>query len=144
MTAKRTDAGAAVAGLFDRPSATGDLAAQPTVLGSDQPVAPLAPPVRSTRGTGAEDVVRLRLGVELTEREVGFLRELSRPARTGQPRTLGSKFVGTGILAAAIELIAAGEIDMAGVAAGDLAEMTARARAALQASPALDRQEATP
>jgi hypothetical protein len=97
-----------------------------------------------THRPGVEDLVRLRLGVELTEREVGFLRELSRPARTGQSRTLGSKFVGTGILAAAIELIAAGEIDMRGVAAGDLDEMTARARAALQASHACDRQEATP
>ena len=48
----------------------------------------------------------MRLSVELTERELAFLRALSRPARTGQPRTLGAKFVATGVLAAAIELLA--------------------------------------
>jgi hypothetical protein len=73
----------------------------------------------------------MRLGVELTDDEVGFLRSLSRPARTGGARTLGSKFVGTGLLMAAIELVRTVEVDMAGVAAGDLAEMTTRAHDAL-------------
>ena len=73
----------------------------------------------------------VRQGVELTEDETGFLRSLSRPARTGQPRTLGSKFVATGVLAAAIELLREGSVEMEGVAAGDLDEMKARARAAL-------------
>ena len=78
-----------------------------------------------------EPIARLRQGVELTEDDVDFLRSLSRPARTGQPRTLGTKFVATGVLAAAIELIRERGIDMDGVEAGDLAEMAARARAAL-------------
>ena len=73
----------------------------------------------------------MRLGVELTESESAFLRALSRPGRTGQARTLGSKFVAAGVLAAAIELLEHGSIDMRGVGAGDLDEMTARARSAL-------------
>jgi hypothetical protein len=114
---KRADAGAAVAGLFARTTATGGLARRE-----------LAVP-----GAAEADfsISRVRQGVELTEEETGYLRSLSRPARTGQPRTLGSKFVATGVLAAAIELLRAGEIDMHGVAAGDRPEMTARARDAL-------------
>ena len=73
----------------------------------------------------------MRLGVELAEVETAYLRSLSRPALTGGPRTLGSKFVATGVLAAAIELLRDGAIDMHGVAAGDLADMTQRARDAL-------------
>ena len=91
-----------------------------------------SPPARAARraagarrASGREPVARLRQGVELTEDDVAFLRSLSRPARTGQPRTLGSKFVATGVLAAAIELLRDGEIDMHGVEAGDLDEMTA-------------------
>ncbi len=79
---------------------------------------------------GHQPVARLRQGVELTEDEVAYLRALSRPGRTGQPRTLGSKFVATGVLAAAIELLREVDVDMDGVEAGDLAEMTARARGA--------------
>ena len=80
--------------LFARSSATGGLATAPS----------------RARRPGAvtarhEPVARLRQGVELTEADVDFLRSLSRPARTGQPRTLGSKFVATGVLAAAIELL---------------------------------------
>jgi hypothetical protein len=118
---KRNDAGAAVAGLFTKNSATGGLATRPPR--EHEP---------SARVTVRRDpVARLRQGVELTEDDVGFLRSLSRPARTGQPRTLGSKFVATGVLAAAIELLRQAGIDMDGVEAGDLDEMTARARDAL-------------
>jgi hypothetical protein len=115
---KRTHAGAAVAGLFERMTATGGLAGPPR----DAPPLPAAESAREPR---------MRLGVELTERELGYLRELSRPARTGGPRTLGSKFVGTGVLAAAIELLGSVDVDLHGVTAGDLDEMVARARAAL-------------
>jgi hypothetical protein len=62
------------------------------------------------------------------------IRRLLRVSR-GQPfggqRTLGAKFVAAGVLGAAIELLERGAIDMHGVIAGDHAEMTARARAAL-------------
>jgi hypothetical protein len=134
--AKRQDAGAAVGGLFDRPSATGGLAgaARSTETPRRGPaLAGRSAPASSPNGVNVPVAgeSRVRLGVELTERETEFLRSLSRPVRTGGPRTLGSKFVGTGILAAAIELLADGGIDMYGVAAGDLDEMTARARAAL-------------
>jgi hypothetical protein len=73
----------------------------------------------------------LRLGVELSERDVAWLRGLSRPARTGGPRTLGSKFVATGLLEAAIELARTVDVEMHGVEAGDQREMTARALDAL-------------
>jgi hypothetical protein len=86
---------------------------------------------RQDTGAAAPDP-RVRLGVELTEPQVAFLRGLSRPARTGGPRTLGAKFVAAGVLAAAIELLEHTAIDMHGVAAGDLHEMTARARDALE------------
>jgi hypothetical protein len=131
--AKRQHAGAAVGGLFDRPSATGGLAGRaPTPPGQ-----PLTTPSdgqrrrspRAPRGRQAEP--RVRLGVELTETEVAFVRALGRPARTGGPRSLGAKFVATGILAAAVELLGDVDVDMAGVNAGDLSEITARARAAL-------------
>lgn len=132
-TSKRPDAGAAVAGLFDRPTATGGLAGrdhQPEPAGQpdDDPASggvrgSAAPPLRESR---------VRLSVELTEQELAFLRALSRPAKTGQPRTLGAKFVATGVLAAAIELLAGAEVDMYGVHAGDASEMTARARSALR------------
>ena len=118
--AKRADAGRAVAGLFAGNTATGGLATRRAedVAGSRVRV-------------GHPPVARLRQGVELTEDEIGHLRALSRPGRTGQPRTLGSKFVATGVLAAAIELLQAVDVDMHGVEAGDLAAMTARARDAL-------------
>ena len=105
----RADAGAAVAGLFANSTATGGLATRPP---HDE-----APARVSAR---RDPVARLRQGVELAEDDVAFLRSLSRPARTGQPRTLGSKFVATGVLAAAIELLRTGAIDMHGVEAGDL------------------------
>jgi hypothetical protein len=117
--ARRQDAGAAVAGLFARPSATGGLAGRDRVPAG----------VSEQRPQVAEP--RVRLGVELTESQIAFLRGLSRPTRTGGPRTLGAKFVAAGVLAAAIELLEHTAIDMHGVAAGDLAEMTARARDAL-------------
>jgi hypothetical protein len=118
MTAsKRADAGTAVAGLFGTTSATGGLARRAP---DRVQVAP------------ASSAQRLRQGVELDERDVEFLRSLSRPGRTGQPRTLGSKFVATGVLAAAIELLRVGDVDMYGVQAGELTEMTARARDALR------------
>jgi hypothetical protein len=129
-TSKRHDAGAAVAGLFERPTATGGLA------GRDHP--PELPDEDPARGAAcAEENLagrepRVRLSVELTERELAFLRALSRPSRTGQPRTLGAKFVATGVLAAAIELLSSAELDMYGVHAGDAIEMTARARSALR------------
>src|SRR3954451_4914372 len=120
MTAsRRADAGAAVAGLFGTNSATGGLARRapdPTVRVG---VAP----------TGSAQ--RLRHGVELDERDVEFLRSLSRPGRTGQPRTLGSKFVATGVLRAAIELLREVDVDMYGVEAGDEQTMVMRAREAL-------------
>jgi hypothetical protein len=116
---RRTDAGAAVAGLFDRPSTTGGLAGR-----AAEP--PIPQQVRADRA------VLVRQGVELSEEQIGFLRGLSRPARTGQPRTLGSKFVATGVLIAAIELLQRVDVDMYGVAAGDRDEVSARARAALE------------
>jgi hypothetical protein len=140
MSARRADTSAAVAGLFERVSATGGLAGR-----DDQAEATIEGPAtrrnrtpdeRARNGGPAHEAVapqvtRVRLGVELAEVETAYLRSLSRPALTGSPRTLGSKFVATGLLAAAIELLHDGAIDMHGVAAGDLPEMTARARAAL-------------
>ncbi|MDA0166286.1 hypothetical protein OM076_38835 [Solirubrobacter ginsenosidimutans] len=117
---KRADAGAAISGLFGTSSATGGLARR------------ASEPAARVEATPTHREQRLRQGVELDERDVEFLRSLSRPRRTGQPRTLGSKFVATGVLAAAIELLREREIDMDGVEAGDLTEMTARARSALQ------------
>jgi hypothetical protein len=113
---KRADAGAAVAGLFARATATGGPARYEHAV------------PEATEAPASFALSRVRQGVELTEDETGYLRSLSRPARTGRPRTLGSKFVATGVLAAAIELLRTSEIDMHGVAAGDLPEMTARAR----------------
>ena len=73
----------------------------------------------------------MRVGVELTERELPLLARSRVRPDTGQPRTLGAKFVATGLLAAAIELLADVDVDMHGVGAGDLEAMTARARGAL-------------
>jgi hypothetical protein len=126
MTKQHADAGAAVGGLFTKTTATGGLAGR-------APERPRLP--HGDRGA------IVRQGVELTEDETTFLRSLSRPARTGQPRSLGSKFVATGLLAAAIELLREGSIDMAGVAAGDLAEMKARAREALMRAATTDAEE---
>lgn len=83
---RRADAGVAVSDLFARSSATGGLATRPETELATERVA-----VRR------EPVARLRQGVELTDLDVDFLRSLSRPARTGQPRTLGSKFVATAL-----------------------------------------------
>jgi hypothetical protein len=126
MSAPRANAGDAVAGLFSRPSATGGLARGRV---DTEPAHASAPALRSAAadGTGA----RVRLGVELGEAEVAYLRGLSRPSRTGEPRTLGAKFVAQGILAAAIELLEHAHVEMTGVRAGDEREMAARARAAL-------------
>ncbi len=121
----RADVGVAVAGLFDRPTATGGLA------GPRPEPAKAATSARATSVDVSESEPRLRLGVELSERELAYLRALSRPARTGGPRTLGSKFVGTGVLVAAIELLRTVEVEMDGVVAGDLEAMTARAQSAL-------------
>jgi hypothetical protein len=131
-TSKRPDAGAAVAGLFERPTATGGLAGrnetpEPPDQLDDQPTGDADCAGQNLAGREP----RVRLSVELTERELAFLRALSRPGRTGQPRTLGAKFVATGVLAAAIELLADVDVDMYGVHAGDAVEMTARARSAL-------------
>src|SRR4051794_38226618 len=115
----RTDAGTAVSALFAGNSATGGMARRHPQPQSASP---------ANRRAGEE---RLRLGVELSESDIAFLRSLSRPSQTGQPRTLGSKFVATGVLLAAVELLRAGDLDMYGVEAGDLIEMTARARQAL-------------
>ena len=112
--ARRTDAGAAVAGLFARSTATGGLATREPAPAAVRPTVPL-----------------IRQGVELPEDVVAALRSLSRPERTGQPRSHGSKFVATGLLLAAAELLRDGDIDMDGVQAGDLPEMKARALAAL-------------
>ncbi|RKQ92958.1 hypothetical protein C8N24_2815 [Solirubrobacter pauli] len=114
---KRMDAGAAVAGLFSRATATGGLASR-----------------EPARRSASADAPRLRQGVELLEEDIGFLRGLSRPDRTGQPRSLGSKFVATGVLTAAVALLREVDVDMDGVEAGDLVEMTARARSALIAA----------
>jgi hypothetical protein len=117
--ARRADAGDAVAGMFVRNTATGGLAGRRPDT---------AAPAAARRQDAGE---RLRQGVELSEDEIGYLRALSRPGRTGQPRTLGSKFVATGVLAAAIDLLRESDVDMYGVTAGDLEAMTARARDAL-------------
>src|SRR3954471_11434582 len=129
-TSKRHDAGAAVAGLFARPTATGGLAGRdhPPELLDDHPAGGA---VRADENLAGRES-RVRLSVELTERELAFVRALSRPARTGQTRTLGAKFVAAGVLAAAIELLASAEVDLCGVHAGDAVEMTARARSALR------------
>jgi hypothetical protein len=131
--AKRQDAGAAVGGLFDRPSATGGLAgrleaaaAQTISAGASR-----APRSRASSHERPRADARLRLNVELTEKQTTFLRSLGRPARTGAPRSLGAKFIATGLLSAAIELLQSAEVDMSGVAAGDLVEMQSRARNAL-------------
>jgi hypothetical protein len=76
MSGRRVDAGVAVGGLFAKTSATAGLAGRS---------ADRAP-------SSHEATAIVRQGVELTEGETSFLRSLSRPARTGQPRTLGSKF----------------------------------------------------
>jgi hypothetical protein len=116
MTQRRPDAETAVSGLFARPTATGGLAGR------------RPDPTPTSHAAGST----LRQGVELSEDDVDFLRSLSRPARTGQPRTLGSKFVATGVLAAAIEILRDAGIDMDGVAAGDAVEMKGRAFSALR------------
>jgi hypothetical protein len=135
--AKRPDAGAAVAGLFARHTTTGGLAAgrqdhaaindqRPQLAGGDDPGAASAVGVPAT-AAGAP----VRLGVELDEDEIAWLRGVSRPARTGAPRYLGAKFVATGLLTTAIHLARAGGIDMYGITAGDDSAMAARAHEAL-------------
>src|SRR4051812_16863916 len=110
---KRANAGEAVAGLFAQAGATGGLAHR-------------IPVPRPT-----PEVTRVRVGVELTNKHNDYLRNLSRPDRTGQPRTLGTKFVATGVIAAAIKLLQDVDVDMNGVEAGDLAAMIDRALDAL-------------
>lgn len=61
-------------------------------------------------------------------------RRPAQPLAAGPHRTaahLGRKFVAAGVLPAAIALLREGDVDMLGVEAGDLAQMTARAREAL-------------
>jgi len=127
MTARRADAGAAVAGLFANATATGGLA------GSENGATRRREGRRAqAEATGSrERAARVRVGVELTEEQSRYLRGLSRPGRTNGPRTLGTKFVATGVLVAAIELLRTVDVDMNGVAAGHDAEMAARARTAL-------------
>ena len=120
MSGQRTDAGAAVAGLFARTTATGGLAARE--------------PATTPRPAPAAGAARLRQCVELLDDEVSYLRGLSRPDRTGQPRSHGSKFVATGVLMAAVELLGDVDVDMWGVEAGDIEAMKARARAGLIAA----------
>jgi hypothetical protein len=121
MSARRPDAGVAVAGLFSNPTATGGLAGRGVRV----------PDVHASDATARARERAVRLGVELSDAQITFLRGLSRPSRTGGQRTLGAKFVAAGVLSAAIELLEHGAIDMHGVTAGDHAEMTARARDAL-------------
>jgi len=121
MSARRADVGAAVAGLFANPTATGGLAGRDTTVAA----------ARVSEANSRTRERAVRLGVELSDAQITFLRGLSRPSRTGGQRTLGAKFVAAGVLSAAIELLEQGAIDMHGVTAGDHAEMTARARAAL-------------
>jgi hypothetical protein len=128
MTGQRPTTGEAVAGLFSRPNATGGLARAGAAADRANGKEAVASPRPTSSGAGGS---RVRLGVELTDAEIAYLRGLSRPGRTGESRTLGAKFVATGILAAAIELLEHTHIDMAGVRAGDELEMAARARAAL-------------
>jgi len=128
MSTQRSDTRAAVAGLFTEPSTTGGLAGRsgpPTLNGAR------GTETEARHARDASALARVRLGVELTEQQTGYLRSLSRPARTGGPRTLGSKFVATAVLTAAIELLEHVDVDMHGVTASDLAEMTQRAREAL-------------
>jgi hypothetical protein len=129
MTAQRADAGAAVAGLFAYPTATGGLA------GRENGAARSGSGRRADESTngaeGLEPAACVRVGVELTEEQSGYLRALSRPGRTSGPRTLGTKFVATGVLVAAIELLRTVDVDMNDFARGDESEMAARARAAL-------------
>jgi hypothetical protein len=126
VSAKRTNAAAAVAGLFSSPTATGGLAGRDAGRAATQQAA----------GRPREREQRVRLGVELTDAQIAFLRSLSRPNRTGGQRTLGAKFVAAGVLAAAIELLEHAVIDMHGVSPGDHAEMATRARDALQRAAA--------
>jgi len=133
--AKRTDAAAAVAGLFSRDSLTGGLARRsdaPPAHQHDSPVPAVADGDHAAPApaNGPADP-RLRLGVELCEEQIAWLRSVSRPARTGAPRSLGAKFVAGGLLAAAVELLRGAGIDMYGISAGDERAMTARAHDAL-------------
>lgn len=133
MSARRADAGAAVAGLFENATATGGLAGRENRAGrgggkhAGSATATTAP----AGATPIERASRVRVGVELTDEQSAYLRALSRPGRTNGPRTLGTKFVATGVLVAAIELLRQVDVDMNGVAAGDEDEMVARASAAL-------------
>jgi hypothetical protein len=140
MSARRTDAGAAVAGLFANATATGGLAGRENGAarsrggrraGTESVSAEPAVEAAGREPGALERAARVRVGVELTEEQSSYLRALSRPRRTNGPRTLGTKFVATGVLVAAIELLRSVDVDMHGVAAGDEAEMAARARAAL-------------
>lgn len=132
--ARRQDAGAAVGGLFAGSSATGGLAGRDHApdgrarldTTSQLPTRAVAP-----HPSPAPSDPRVRLSVELTENQTTFLRSLGRPARTGGPRTLGAKFIATGLLIAAIELVESVNMDMRCVAAGDLEDMASRSRDAL-------------
>ena len=90
--AKRADAGAAVGGLFDRPSATGGLAgaARSTETPRRGPVPDgRLGPASSRNGVNAPVAgeSRVRLGVELSERDTRFCaRCRGRPGRAGGAR----------------------------------------------------------
>jgi hypothetical protein len=137
MTGRRRDAGAAVAGLFANTTATGGLAGREDAATRRQE----GRRAQGGAGVSRDRAARVRVGVELTEEQSGYLRALSRPSRTNGPRTLGTKFVATGVLVAAIELLRTVDVDMHGVAAGDDAEMAARARAALLRAGAQGQEE---
>jgi hypothetical protein len=126
--ARPTAAGDAVAGLFARPSLTGGLARREPPAGDGSRTRSIAAS-RAEAGQSAD--VRVRLGVELSEDQIAWLRTQSRPAQTGAPRYLGAKFVATGLLAAAIDLARTAGIDMHGIDAAELDELTARCHDAL-------------
>lgn len=151
MTSRRRDAGAAVAGLFANATATGGLAGRENwaIRVHEGRRAETDAITAAESGRPAEDrkpverAARVRVGVELTDEQSGYLRALSRPGRTNGPRTLGTKFVATGVLVAAIELLRTADLDMHGVAAGDGEEMAARARAALLCAVATNQADGT-
>ena len=151
---KRQDAGHAVAGLFDRASSTGGLAARGPRPLEPQPATTSAHTRPATRRRRPRSAARRhaasgsRRGGDAgaprrRAHRIASRRSCARcrgPARTGHTRTLGSKFVAAGVLAAAIELLEHASIDMRGVAAGDHDEMKARARDALRRAGATARR----
>lgn len=154
MSAKRPDAGAASAGLFTKPSLTGGLAAVPdpapiqTTDTQETVTVAVAEPIeepdtqavvekRKPRQTRTVKVSRtqepdiVRVGIDINTDESFYLRNLSRPSRTGAERTLGTKFVASGVLRAAIDLLQDASLDMRGIDSESEQELVLRARKAL-------------